>query len=253
MKKCAACFIIPQFFSLLLFASNSFGQMAPADSISRQNSIDRTVSDFYLAIGQQSRLYNGHEYVPYDPHIKGNALYPPDAQTWATGEVTYDGIIYKSVPLKYDIYKDVLIALLYNHFSSYMLVNEKVHDFGFSGHHFVRINADSLVNDKSGITTGFYDRLYGGKTEVLAKRSKSIQHSTDITIILETYFIEKDDYYVKKGNTYYNVGSKSSFLKVFKDKKAALQQYMRDNHINFSENREVAMAALASYYDQISN
>jgi hypothetical protein len=153
----------------------------------------------------------------------------------------------------YDIYKDLLIALLYNHFSSYSLVTEKVQDFSFSGHHFVRVNADSLVNDNSGITTGFYDQLYGGKTEVLAKRSKSIQNSTNIASAVETYFLENDDFFVKKGNIYYKVSSKGSFLKVFKDKKAALQQYLKDNNINFNQNREIAMASLAAYYDRISN
>ncbi|HZX57476.1 MAG TPA: hypothetical protein VFE54_02080 [Mucilaginibacter sp.] len=244
LKLCVLCFLS------VITAGKLFGQAAPADSSVVQNATAQTIANFYISIGQQSRLYSGHEYLPYERTIKGNALYPLDAETWASGEVNYDGVLYKGVPMMYDIYKDVLVVLLYNHFSMYTLLNERVHDFTFSGHHFVRVVADSLVNDKSGISTGFYNQLYGGKVEVLAKRIKTIQNSTNIAISLETYFIAKTVYYVRKGNTYYEVSGQSSFLNVLKDKKPLLQKYIKDNNIKFRQDPESAMASLAAYYDQ---
>jgi hypothetical protein len=234
-------------------AGKTFGQSAQNDTANTRYALSNITANFYVAMGQQSRLYSGHEYLPYDRTIKGTALYPLDAQTWAVGEVTYDGLLYKNVPLMYDIYKDVLISLLYNHYSMYTLLSERVSDFTFSGHHFVRVNAEGLIDDKSGIVTGFYDQLYGGKTEVLARRTKTIQNSTNQTLALETYFIGHDDYYIKKGNVYYKVGGQGSFLNVLKDKKQALQKYMKDNSFKFRTDPEVAMARLAAYYHQISN
>ncbi len=244
LKLSTLCFLS------VITAGKLFGQAAPADSSVVQNTLQQTVANFYIAIGQQSRLYSGHEYLPYERTIKGNALYPLDAETWASGEVNYDGFVYKGVPMMYDIYKDQLVVLLYNHFSMYTLLNERVHDFTFSGHHFVRVDADSLTNDKSGISTGFYDQLYGGKVEVLAKRIKTIQNSTNIAISLETYFIAKTEYYVRRGNTYYNVSGQGSFLNVLKDKKPLLQKYIKDNNIHFRQDPEGAMASIAAYYDQ---
>ncbi|MBS1532430.1 MAG: hypothetical protein JSU01_19160 [Bacteroidetes bacterium] len=231
-------------------AGKASGQSAQTDT--SRHALANVISYFYLNIGQQSRLYDGHEYIGYDPHIKGNALYPLDAQTWALGKVTYDGFVYKNVPMMYDIYKDVLVALLYNHFSSYALLSERVSDFSFSGHHFVRVNADALVNDKSGITTGFYDQLYGGRTEVLAKRVKTVQNSTNQTLALETYFIEANDYYIRKGGAYYKVSGQGSFLNLLKDKKPELQKYIKDSGFKFRTDPELAMARLAAYYDQIT-
>lgn len=233
-----------------MMACHAFGQSKQPDT--SQHALNNVLASFYLNIGQQSRLYDGPAYFTYDPHIKGNALYPLDAQTWAIGEVTYDGYVYKNVPLMYDIFKDVLVSLLYNHFSSYTFLSERVSDFTFSGHHFVRVNADGLTNDKSGISTGFYDELYGGKSQVLAKRAKTIQNSTNQTLALETYFIETNDYYVRKGGVYYKVSGQGSFLNVFKDKKPELQKYMRDNGFKFRTDPEMAMARLAAYYDQLS-
>jgi hypothetical protein len=240
-------------FMVTTAAAKTLGQSAQNDTATSQRGLNNIVANFYIAIGQQSRLYSGHEYIGYDRTIKGNALYPWDVQTWSTGAVTYDGIVYTGVPMMYDVYKDVLVSLLYNHFSMYTLLSERVSDFTFAGHHFVRINADNMVGDKSGIETGFYDQIYSGKTEVLARRTKTLQNSTNQTLALETYFIDHTAYYVKKGNLFYKVSGQGAFLNVLKDKKQALQKYMKDNSIKFREDPEVAMAKLAAYYDQASN
>jgi len=236
------------FFSLF-FIGKSFGQAASVDSTNLQ----KIASQFYKSIGEESRLYNGHEYQPYDPHIKNNALFPYDAKSWTAGAVDYDGVDYKNVPIMYDVYKDVVVALLYNHFSMFSLLSERVHDFSFSGHHFIRLNADQINNDKSGITTGFYEQLYAGKTEILAKRKKTLQNSSTAVAAPETFFEESNNYYLKKGNTYYKISSKGSILKILKDKKNELQKYFRQNNINYGDNPEYAMAQMASYYDHLSN
>jgi hypothetical protein len=254
MKKCILKISILCFLSTL-FIGKSFGQAALSDSSYLQASVDQSVANFYKAIGQQSRLYNGHEYNPYDPNIKGTALFPYDIQNWEFGEINYDGIVYKNVPIKYDIYKDVVVVLLYNKFSMYSLVSNRVHDFTFANHHFILFNADSLVNDKSAISSGFYDELYGGKTvSVLAKRVKTIQNSSNAVAAPETSFASRDDYYLRKGNIYYKISkSQGSVLNVLKDKKSALQQYLRQNNIRFKDNPEDAMARIASYYDHLTN
>jgi len=76
----------------------SFAQANLPDSASLQIAS----ANFYKAIGQESRLYNGHEYQPYDPQIRNNAFFPYDAKTWAIGEVDYDKITYRGVPMMYD-------------------------------------------------------------------------------------------------------------------------------------------------------
>jgi hypothetical protein len=228
---------------------SSFAQTAATDSVEL-----KTASiNFYKAIGQESRLYNGHEYQPYDLRIKNTALFPYDAKTWATGEVNYDGVTYNGVPMMYDIYKDAVVVQLFNHFSMFTLLSERVHDFSFSGHHFIRIDADQISDNKAALTTGFYDELYAGKLQIVAKRRKTIQNSSNAAAASETFFSETNDYYLKKGNMYYKINSKGSVLKLLKDKKSELQKYLRQNGISYVDNPEFAMVKIASYYDQITN
>lgn len=242
-------------FLSMTFIGKSFGQAVPNDSSYVQAAVAKNITNFYKAIGQESRLYNGHEYLPYDPHIRGNALFPYTVQSWEYGEVNYDGIVYQNVPLMYDINKDIVVVLLYNKFSMFALTSNRVHDFSFANHHFVRIDADTLEKNDAGITTGFYDQLYDGKIEILAKRTKSLQGTTNnANSVPETYFLSKDEYYLKKGNTYYNLSlSQGSILKLLKDKKSEIQQYLKSNKIRFKDDREGNMARIGAYYDHLTN
>jgi hypothetical protein len=251
MKKNVLRLSVLCFFSII-FVNNSFGQAALNDSSSVQTA--QIISSFDKAVGQQSRLYDGHEYLPYDPHIKNGALFPYEATaTMQPGEVNYDGIVYKNVPMMYDIYKDVVVVQLYNKFSMFTLLSNRVHDFTFVNHHFVRVEADSLNSKSADLSTGFYDQLYGGKVEALARRIKTIQNSSSTTAFPETYFVPKSEYYIRKGNIYYKVSSQGAVLNVFKDKKNELQQYIKQNKIKYNRDPEDAMAKIASYYDQLTN
>lgn len=236
-------------FSSAFFMGRSFAQTNQPDSAI----LKIASANFYKVIGQESRLYNGHEYQPYDPRIKNNALFPYDAKTWAIGEVDYDNITYGGVPMMYDVYKDAVVVQLYNRFSMFTLLSERVQNFSFSGHHFIRIEADQIADNKAELTTGFYDQLYAGKIEILAKRRKTLQNSSNAVAAPETFFSETNDYYLKKGNMYYKIGSKGSILKLLKDKKGELQKHIKQNNIRFGDDPEFAMVKIASYYDQIIN
>ena len=70
----------------------------------------------------------------------------------------------------------------------------------------------------------------------------------------ENYFNAKDEYFLKKGNTYYNLSaSQGSILKLLKDKKSELQQYIKSNKIRFRDNPEDALARIAAQYDHLTN
>jgi len=223
--------------------------------VSAQTGTDSTglslvIANYNTAIGQQSHLYNGPEYEFYDPLIKGNA-YVFDNKTFTPGSVKYGTGVYRDIPMLYDLNKDVVVVLLYNHFTKFSLLNERVHEFWLLNHHFIRLNADSM--GKGALATGFYDQLYQGKSVgIIVKRAKSIQTTTGNNTI-ESFFSETKDYYVKKGNNYLGFSGKGGLLDIFKDKKKELRQYIKTNNLDFRENLEQAIVSAATYYDHITN
>jgi hypothetical protein len=249
MRKCSCLSLFIAFVSIATF-SKCLAQAAPGDSSSQQHAFNNAVILYNSSIGNQSPLFNGPEYFFYDPLIKGNAYFM-DVNGFTPGAVSYDGAYHTGVPMLYDLYSDAVVVLLYNHFSKYTLLKEKVKNFDFLDHHFININADTIAGN-SGIKSGYYDELYHGKSTVLVKRAKSIQNSTGGTGV-EKYFDSSKELYLKKGNTYYSVTSQSSLLNILKDKKKELQQYIRTSQIKFRSNPEQAMVEIATYYDHLTN
>jgi hypothetical protein len=227
--------------SVACFAQNNL-----ADSASTQRVIAATVNNYYNAIGDQSRLYNGPEYTFYNPIIKGNP-YLNDSPTFETGSVKYDGFEYNGVSILYDLNRDCAVILLSNKISMMRLITERIEWFNVPGHHFVYLNLDRTT----GLSPGFYDQLYNGQVELLVKRRKPLLKTSAISGTIDNYFGASNDIYLKKGGVYKSIGSKGSILSVLKDKKKELKQYISSNNISFDD-KEQAMVKVAAYYDQLT-
>ncbi|RKR84522.1 hypothetical protein BDD43_4764 [Mucilaginibacter gracilis] len=219
-----------------------YGQAAKSDSLQYYAS----VASFYKIIGEQSPLYVGFEPIPYDPTVKGN-VYLQDTLRFVNSQVNYGGIVYKNVPLVYDIYKGVLLSLLPNKVSQYNLVNEFVNYFNMDNHHYVRITGDT-----TNLKTGFYDELYNQKLRVLKKTEKIIQ-ITSVEQHVEKYYSKNASFFLKKGNTYYSINSEGALISVLKDKKKELKQYIDTNNIKFKKDPAGSAKLLAAFYDSLTN
>ena len=253
MKKWPRLHLI--LFSLGLFVFKSVsGQAISPDTTVLQAALTHVNAVYTKAIGEQLPLNNGPEYNFYNSlKIKGSAYFME--MTFTPGAVYYDGAEYKRVQLLYDLYKDQLAAVLFDQYSKYVLINDRVKYFDLSGHHFININADTLTNNTV-IKTGYYDELYHGRSEALAKRFKLIQNYTSTTGAQEaySYFTDaKESFFIRKDSVYYLVNSQRDLLDILKDKKKQLQQYIKTNKIKFNNDPGRALASIAGYYDQITN
>jgi hypothetical protein len=250
MRKCIYLFLTLYLISTII-SSATFAQANPVDSSLQKNAFNNAVTFYYTSLGEQSPIYNGPEYYFYDPTIKGNAYFL-NINGFVSGSVYYDGALYNGVPMLYDLYGDKVVVLLYNHYSKFSLIKERVKSFDYLDHHFLNINTDTISNTAN-MKPGFYDELYKGKLQVLVRRSKDIQTNTSGTLGPENYFNLITKFFLKKNNTYYSVTSQGSLIDILKDRKKELQQYIRANQIKFRKDPDEAMVKIASYYDHLTN
>ena len=246
---------LPKYLLLFLIAccvKNVAHAQAVADSLdAKQTTVYTNIErDFYKKIGPQSRLYNGMQYDLYNPHMKGNAYYD-DVDSWNKGSVFYDGYLYTNVNMMYDIYKDEVVILIYNNFMRISLISEKIRDFNLLDQHFIYLK-NNPTNSNS-LKTGFYGELYGGKIQVLSKKTKNIQNSTDYLGNITPYFSPVKYYYLFKNGKYYTVNSQGAFLDALSDHKKEIKQFIRTNNIKFKKAPEQAMTAIAAYYDHLTD
>jgi hypothetical protein len=234
------------FCSGLLYISTilpASAQLISIDSAAQNVSLKNAVAVYDKATIESGSFYNGLDYQFFAPSIKGNAYFP--GKEFQQGSLLYNHINYYNIGLIYDIVRGLVIPKPFNNIFMFSLITDKVELFSIGTHNFKRIVADTTNNT---LETGFYEVLNMGKTEVLLKRNTLIEAGTPP----ERYFSEHFTYYIKHNSSYYKVSSKGSVLSVLKDKKSDLQQHIKKLGLNFGDQKEQGIVALASYYDEIT-
>ena len=236
MKK-----ILPFLFSLYCCALSA--QTNSFSSNSLQVSPDTAVSLYYKFTDQRSRLYNGKEFIQYDPRIEGHAFFSD--RELMRGSVVYDGLVFENVNMQYDLVKDELVIQHFDVFFKLVLLSDKVKEFKVADHLFKRLVKDSINNLP--VATGFYDFLHEGNITLLAKRIKRIDET--VTDKVNKKVVERNFYYIIKDGTYYQVRNLKSLLSVFKDRSREVKQDLRKNRLKFRKNREASIIRAVSFYD----
>lgn len=233
--------------SLLLCSSFSYSQSTATDTIARNNAIYLSKRSYQSAILGNSHVFNGVEYI--DPFqrkkLDGNPYFLTDE--WQEGFLFYDGQLYENVSLRYNLFQN---KLLIEHVQSHVtieLIIEKVKYFGIANHKFVWLSGSS---DQSDFREGFHDLLYSGNTKVYARRYKTINEVIDQKTMV-TRFADKAKLFLFKDGQYLAINNKNSALNAFGEEKSELKKFLSEENINFKSNPEIALVAMASYYDDL--
>ncbi|MBD2699890.1 hypothetical protein IC229_04540 [Spirosoma sp. BT702] len=230
----------------LLLTPGVWGQTIKADSSFTQIARNTAIRSYDKAMYRQIHIYEGHEYIVHDHRIKIHPYYVTD--NLQTGTIFYNGVDYDKVAMLYDIVRDELVVQPPEGAYRLTLRNEKIARFTLGTHAFTRIVSDSTT----GIRTGFYELLHDGKTKALAKRQKTILEDISSGVYKGEYLLN-DKFYIFKDNTYREVKSKQSLLRLFPDQSKELRKYIRSNSLKFkNELREEAITKVTRRYDELT-
>jgi hypothetical protein len=228
------------FLCFVLANGYSLGQTLKADSSFIADAKKNAIASYDNAISAQSHLYNGSAYTEY---ISQNEENPYFIDEWIDGSVVYDEEFHDNVPLLYDISADRIIVDNQYSIKKVMLVFEKVSEFTIQGHHFVQLRNTPLP-------VGYYELAYDGPHKVYVRHRKTLQSkAVDYSII--NLFEEKKLYYIYKNGMFYPVRGKASVLKLLEDKKKELKKFIRDNKLQFGNEKARDISRLVQYYDQL--
>lgn len=238
---------------ILFLWLNCYSTVSAQQIEDQQNEIIRTsfakaVSIYDTEIGKNSMVYTGSSYFDRFSGIKGHQYFLNDY--WEESSLIYDGLVYDSIYLKYDVYRDLLLIEHFNsngYLSPIQLYNPKVISFNIMGYYFIRLEKDTLSN----LRTGFYNQMYKSKDiEVLVKRRKEITKTNEIHTLNEEFTI-KDRYYIKKSGVFYRVKKKGSIIKVLGDQKKKIRSFIKKNKYYFKDSPDVQLVEVVKYYDSL--
>ena len=224
----------------------SFGQ-TQTEKDSHQLTIKNTVSRYYKSLGEQSGIYHGPAYIGY-PYQLSNGHQFFESPNLTQGTIFYNGMLYQDIPMWYDLVKDEVVVQNIDSLSMISLHNERIDYFSLLGHYFIKISQDS----SSSLSTGFYDQIYKGKTEVLVRRYKGTLEDVSTEGIFTKILKQKNEIYLKKEGKYFSVLSSGSVLKALGNKQKESLSHLKKNAIKFKKDPEKAIVMMVSYYDQLT-
>lgn len=225
---------------LLGWPQPGLSQSRPSDS-TLVATAERSLHQHYTrAIGAESRLYNGPEYVSYLlPHTQGQPFFLSAQAQPAT--ITYAGNVYTSVPLRYDLVRGQLVLSAPSG-REMSLLNEQVTQFELGEHTFVRLALDSSL-----AKPGFYEVLVGGPVQLLAAHHKMLEKRSTSDRV-ESEITAKDEFFVRKDRRYYPVDNAAALQRLFPARKAGLRQYVKEHKLVFrAEERANTLSELVRY------
>jgi hypothetical protein len=234
------------FFLLLFTCAGLAAQPLVSSSNTRSIALANAIISYTKEVGESLHIYNGAAYLRTGHGVKGAPFF--EADSLLNGSVFYDGRLYENLPIQYDLVTGEVITRNYQQNNEISLVPDKITFFSIGQHLFIRLLADSLL--PSFITTGFYERLYSGKSAVFARRQK-IPKMSGYAGESETRYNVYNNYFVLINEVFYRADDKDSFLHLMDDKKEAIRQFIKQHKINFKKKREAAMVQIAAFYDTI--
>ncbi|RKD13311.1 hypothetical protein BCY91_10920 [Pelobium manganitolerans] len=231
---------------VLIFTLPSRSQTI-SDSLFVAHATNYTVNNYLNQLKSEAPIYDGQKYLP-DLRLDENGHTLFLSNQYTKGSVVYDGHLFNNVDMEYDLVHDQLVLLNYDRVSGIVLKQAHVDSFYLHGHSFVHIRPADIKAKE--IRPGYFELLYNGKVDLLAKRIKTISETTTQYKVKRT--VEQQDfYYVHKDSSYIRIRNKKDLFSVFGDTHTSKesQQYLKSQHINFRKDKEKAMLALLKWHD----
>lgn len=241
-------FVVPLFLlATLICCKPVFSQNSEKENVANLQ-VKNAVELYNHYNADYAPVYNGQSYIYYTMKMEGSPFFK--SGDFSKGWVNYKGRKYDSLQLLYDITRNQLVTLYPDKISFIVIQNQFVDSFFLLGHTFIALEEDHKQNLYN---SGFYDLLYEGKTQFLARRVETL-----LTVIqgesLITKFINHTHYYIHKNGLYYLVSNKKDVYHVFEDNIRDLKRMMRRNHIKLRrKNFETALIKVTAFYDQLSH
>ena len=226
-----------------IFTQNSRAQLK-GDTVF-YGSIAPVINRYYTdELGEHSPLYNGVHYIEYAFTLtEGHPYF--ESQQFMPGEIYFDGLIFRNVPMYYDLVKDIVIIQDFRKAYKIVLPANKIQEFTLSNHRFIKIEQ----SDSHPVKTGFYDQLLKGKITVLVKREKRIREVKAFPKF-ELVIDEAYTYYIVKDGIYHSFKNNRGLLNILNEKRNGIVDHLKKNDIKFKTNPEKAIVAAAEYYNQ---
>lgn len=197
--------------------------------------------DFLKEAGDQAEMFAGKMENGYSPLIYLNHPYWL-FENYFSGEVIYDGLLYKDVQMRYDAYRKQLVVKTPEKHLDVLVPMHKVEKFSMGGTKFERRNGEMVAILFTSPQMELVERM-----DMVMKR-KLIDNAKE-----QIEFARDAHYFLLRDGQVYEVSKLKTVLNLFPECKKELRSFARKRSLNFREHRQSSLVALVSQADQLLN
>ncbi len=224
-----------------------FQQVAGQTATGMQDPIVVQAGAFEKIITPESPLYNGQEHIDYHPRMQGIPYFM--SLDWMPGTIYTNGLVYKNVPMKYDLVRDRVVIRHHNGFYKLEAVSQRIDSFMLGGHTFLLLqqNKEQLVP-----VSGFYEVVNIPQLSLFIRRENRVVEFIDGGVVARRvegqvrFFVDKED---KR----YTINKLRDLLHLMPEDKSAVQRHLKRAGIKYRRDKVLALTTAVAYYNQLNN
>ncbi len=210
-------------------------------------SVDRNVKEYSSVAGGQAIIYTGKEEMRYPSNVIGHPyLFTSD---YKTGILAFDGVVYPDVRLRLNLHNEELVVLSPDDRFNVIVPTNRVEYAILEDKYYIFYNVPE--NGISNLSKGYYVRLHDGKYPIL-KRETCFMQSSIKEMRIEISFVRKNRLYIFKDGIYNPIANKRALLKLFKNQKKQLKEFIKKKDLNFRQSLDEAVVSVTEYYETLS-
>lgn len=179
--------------------------------------------------------------------IWGKETFPqpiPSEESYAQGNLFYDGVYYTNVYMRLDLVRDELVVRIANNMYGIILDSEKFQYADFHGYRIIHIAEN---NPDYSLPPGYYQLIHNGENRVLKK--ETFQYN-----LSEQKFVNRSiRYYIEKDGTFHRVKqTKGSILSVLREHRRDLDRMIKGLHLNIRKDTEASLVMIVTEYEKLN-
>ena len=230
---------------LMIFA---WQQLPAQDNLLRQ-STERSAADYMNVTSGYAALFSGvRQQLLLQPLLNHQYFV---SQDYVNGRLSYRGIVYPNVSLRWDLYRDELIILSPNNYNI-ALKSENIDFAEIYGYHIFYFHSDSLPGCPP---TGNYIRLYSSDDYLLLEKLTNMMYRDENirNNRYQYYFGLSTDFYLLKNGVYYKITNRRTLLKTLETHRRELRRFINAQDLRYKLDAEKMVLEVVKKHEKLNS
>jgi len=211
---------------------------------------DRYAVGYMNAASSNAALFSGNEQKTLVLRLTNHQYFK--TQDYVKGRLSYNGVVYPDVWLRWDLYRDELIIqspVYYN----IVLKSEYIDFAEIHGYRIFNLQPDGLPGCPP---AGNYILLFSGTHLLLEKQTNQLysKEGSDFSdrFKINHFFTLSTIFYLKKDEAYYSIKNRRTLLKALDTHRKELKHFIRVNNYEYKHNAEMMVLEVVKEHEKLN-